>query len=218
MFEQSETITELAGGLLKFHASLKKIKKDASNPFYKSKYAPLSTILEAIAAPLQDGELVVVQFPNGTGLTTQVIHSSGQWIRATYEMPIKDSNNPQAVGSAITYMRRYALGAVLSLNIDEDDDGNAASITRSYTPASSNYPAKLAPGTWSVTIESIKESMYGQKKFMEITTDQGVATLWEVPAMDLVRGREGDTATITVAANAKGNPYVVSVLFDDLDF
>jgi len=55
-----------------------------------------------------------------------LIHESGEWISSTSSTPSKDATDPQKLGSAITYARRYALGAILSLNIDEDDDGQKA--------------------------------------------------------------------------------------------
>lgn len=123
----SESIKQLATALVGFHKEVGKVAKDAANPFFKSKYAPLSSILDAIDGPLVNNGLSVVQFPEGeNGLTTRLVHTSGEWMEATYSMkPAKD--DPQGRGSAITYQRRYAVGAVLSLNIDEDDDGNKAS-------------------------------------------------------------------------------------------
>ena len=126
--EKSESIKDISDALLKFDSEVATISKTATNPFFKNKYAPLPEILEAIKEPLQTAGLTVKQFPEGEhGLTTIIIHPlSGQWISSTYYMkPVKD--DPQAEGSRITYQRRYALGAVLGLNIDVDDDGQAAS-------------------------------------------------------------------------------------------
>jgi hypothetical protein len=126
--EKSSSIVNVAKALIIFHAKVTKVSKDASNPFFKSKYASLSNILEAISTPLQESGLTFAQFPtNGNSLTTILIHAeSGEYMQDTYEMrPTKD--DPQGKGSAITYQRRYALAAILGLNIDEDDDGNAAS-------------------------------------------------------------------------------------------
>lgn len=125
---KSDEIGELAKGLLAFHKAVGTIAKTATNPFFKSSYAPLTEILAAIAEPLQKAGLVVSQFPDGeNGLSTMLIHAeSGQWMSAWYQInPGKEG--PQALGSAITYARRYSIGAVLSLNIDDDDDGNSAS-------------------------------------------------------------------------------------------
>lgn len=123
----SETLNELATALVGFHKAMGKVKKEASNPFFKSKYASLPNILDAIREPLTANNLSIVQFPSGENeLTTILMHASGQFMQSSYVMkPVK--NDPQGVGSCITYQRRYAVGAILSLSIDEDDDGNGAS-------------------------------------------------------------------------------------------
>lgn len=125
--QTSESVKEISIALVGFHKEVGKVSKDSTNPFFKSKYASLSNILEAIAAPLANNGLSIVQFPEGEiGLTTRLLHISGEWMEATYQMKsVKDA--PQDRGSAMTYQRRYAVGAILSLNIDEDDDGNKAS-------------------------------------------------------------------------------------------
>lgn len=125
--ERTEKLTNLALALFKFHSEMGKIGKTSSNPFFKSKYADLPTILDAISEPLQNAGLVLLSIPDGEGLTTMLIHTeSGEFINANAIMrPVK--NDPQSIGSAITYQRRYSIGAILNLNIDEDDDGNKAS-------------------------------------------------------------------------------------------
>ena len=125
--ERSESIKEIGKALGLFHTKVAKIPKSDSNPFFKSKYAALPSILDAIQIPLEESGLVFTQLPDGEFLTTMLIHfDSGEYISSSYKMnPIK--TDPQSIGSAITYARRYALGAILGLNIDEDDDGNKAS-------------------------------------------------------------------------------------------
>lgn len=122
--DKSITISEIAKALITFHVKVSKVKKDARNPFFKSSYASLSNILEAIDEALRDTGLSFCQFPSGDyGLTTILMHESGEYLQDTYQMkPVKD--DPQGRGSVITYQRRYALAAVLGLNIDEDDDAN----------------------------------------------------------------------------------------------
>ncbi len=110
--------------LSEFQAKCPLIKKDADNPFYKSKYAPLDSILPIITPLLRQVGLVVTQIPNEGKLTTRIIHiESGEVIEGSADL-INDKNNAQGLGSAITYMRRYALVAMLGLNTEEDDDGN----------------------------------------------------------------------------------------------
>jgi hypothetical protein len=126
--QQSNNISELAKALVLFHVKVDTIKKDAKNPFFKSTYASLPNILEGINEPLIESGLSVAQFPSGeNGLTSILLHESGEFISAEYQMrPVKD--DPQGRGSCITYQRRYALASILGLNIDEDDDGNTATF------------------------------------------------------------------------------------------
>lgn len=126
--EKSPSINNIAKALLIFHMKVETIKKDANNPFFKSKYASLSNILESIQIPLSESGLTFTQIPTGEGgLTTMIMHGdSGEFIIGEYIMKTA-KNDPQSIGSAITYQRRYALCAVLGLNIEEDDDGNNAS-------------------------------------------------------------------------------------------
>lgn len=135
----SETIEKLSAALVQFQSKLITVKKDGKNPHFGNKYASLSAIIEAIQEPLSECGLAVIQLPAGQNqLETILLHDSGQFISETYEMrPAKA--DPQGQGSAITYQRRYALGAILCLNIDEDDDGNNASKP---VPAAAPIPEK----------------------------------------------------------------------------
>ena len=120
---KSENITEIAKALIGFKKEVSKLKKTATNPFFKSAYSPISEILEVIHEPLINNGLSFMQFPKGENeLETIVMHTSGEWISEAYYMkPIKE--DPQAFGSVITYQRRYALCAIFGLG-DEDDDAN----------------------------------------------------------------------------------------------
>jgi len=132
---KSESIVTISGALVKFHAQMGKVSKDTVNPFFKNKYASLSNIIEAVTPHLTANGLTIVQMPTQDGLETLLLHESGEYIGSTSTIAAKDASNPQAVGSAITYARRYAIGAVLSLNIDEDDDANAAATPPKNIPA-----------------------------------------------------------------------------------
>lgn len=126
--QKSESLINIGKALLIFHMKVGTIKRDATNPFFKKTYASLSNILENIQMPLSEAGLTFSQFPTGeNSLTTILIHSeSGEFMMGEYVMsPVK--TDPQSKGSALTYQRRYALCAVLGLNIEEDDDGNGAS-------------------------------------------------------------------------------------------
>ena len=123
--EKSEQIIELAKAISLFQTKMEKIDKTASNPFYKSKYASLSSILEAVQIPMAESNLVFSQHPDNGKLVTIIIHTeTGQYLQSEYDIhPVKV--DPQGIGSAITYAKRYALTAILGLNVDEaDSDGN----------------------------------------------------------------------------------------------
>ncbi|MEN3134135.1 ERF family protein [Bacillus albus] len=127
---RSENVVELAKALVKFNSEVNKIAKDANNPFHKNTYATLDTIIDEVRPILSKNGLSVMQIPSGDGqnvtLKTLLLHESGEWLEsdALTMKPVK--NDPQAIGSCVTYARRYSLAAFLSLNTGEDDDGNHA--------------------------------------------------------------------------------------------
>ena len=130
--KKSESIVELAKALAKFQSEVKQPLKDANNPFFKSKYVPLENVVEAITTTAGPLGLSFTQWAttteNGTpGVSTLVMHDSGEWIEypPIYAKPQKA--DPQGIGSVITYLKRYALSAVFGITSDSDDDGNAAS-------------------------------------------------------------------------------------------
>jgi len=140
-FNKSESIKVISMALVLFHTKLRNVGKDGKNPFFKSDYATLSNILKGIREPLLEAELSFVQFPVGeNGLTTVLMHSSGEWIEGTYFMKPM-SAKPHDAGSVITYQRRYALGAILGINIDNDDDGNIASTEGKKSANQTQEPA-----------------------------------------------------------------------------
>ncbi|MFE8919337.1 ERF family protein [Staphylococcus pasteuri] len=129
---KSETITELNKALANFHKEVKQPMKDANNPFFKSKYVPLENVVEAIDDVAPKHGLTYSQYPvtteNGlVGISTVLLHESGEFIEFPPATTKPDKNTPQGVGSALTYMRRYSLSAVFGITSDQDDDGNEAS-------------------------------------------------------------------------------------------
>jgi hypothetical protein len=175
----STELNEIATALVGFHKAMGKVKKEAANPFFKSKYASLPNILDAIREPLILNNLSVVQFPTGENeLTTILMHTSGQFMQSSYLMrPVK--NDPQGVGSCITYQRRYAVGAILSLSIDEDDDGNAASTpAKQQVKQPENRKYVLDPGSpkWKDAVTAL---MAGNVTIPQIKAKYELSTLHE---------------------------------------
>jgi hypothetical protein len=143
-FIKSESIKNLAKALAVFNDKVSKVNKDAINPFFKSNYASLPNVLDIIKEPLKESGIVFSQIPvDSDGLITIIIHvESGEYIEGTYTMrPVKET--PQERGSTITYQRRYALTAMLGLNVDDDDDGNNGTFgsdKKSLAPAPAHKP------------------------------------------------------------------------------
>jgi len=136
---QSESIAKLATALSIVQGKLTYAKKDSANPFFKSKYADLESVWDACRDLLSANGLAVVQLPGeyfeGTmALTTIITHSSGEWISQQMSLPVTKPD-AQGAGSALTYMRRYALAAVVGV-VQADDDGNAASAPKQVKSSS----------------------------------------------------------------------------------
>jgi len=117
--------------LVKALSEMTNPKKSATNPFFKSKYATLEDSLSIATKTLAKYDLGVMQLnvtrDNGSCLVTRIIHKSGQFIEdGGVPLKLKDPNDAQKLGSAITYARRYGLQAMLGMIGEEDDDGNTA--------------------------------------------------------------------------------------------
>jgi hypothetical protein len=145
---QSEQTNDLVSALVKASAEIKTAKKDAENPFFKSRYSDLPSIVEACKSALLKNNLVVTQsttLVNGvTALVTTLHHTSGQWIRGYYPVTAVKAD-PQAMGSAITYARRYALSAIVGVVSEDDDDGESAMGRSVYSAPKRNGIEYIEP-------------------------------------------------------------------------
>lgn len=134
---KSDSIADLANALRMAQKDMPVASKDKSNPFFKSKYAPLEEVLPlAISAMGKHGlsfTQMVSNIDGQSALTTMIMHDSGEWISADQPL-VLDKENPQGQGSAITYARRYALMSAIGMVADEDDDGNKASTSVAASP------------------------------------------------------------------------------------
>lgn len=143
--QHSEHIGKLLAALVKAQADIKTIGYDSKNTFFNAKYASLTAIVENIRPILARHGLVVVQGSENTrydardvvmslDVTATLFHESGEWLRVSHTVPVeadpisKGSDirmpNPQTIGKAVTYGRRYVLSSLLCLVTDEDTDGN----------------------------------------------------------------------------------------------
>lgn len=151
MTTHSENIAELATALAKAQGEIQGAKKDSANPFFKHNYADLSSAWDACREALSRNGLAVIQSPEvetsgeaqavtktsrsgeersvvsaiaKVTVSTLLVHTSGQWVRGSMSC-WQASADPQAIGSGITYLRRYSLMAFVGIAA-EDDDGEAA--------------------------------------------------------------------------------------------
>lgn len=171
---QSESVKELNTALAKAQGELFAAKKDSINPHFKSKYADLASVWEACREALSSNGLSVTQMPaefqnNVMTLVTRISHSSGEWLEQTMTCPV-GKPDPQGIGSCLTYMRRYALAAVVGVYQD-DDDANSASYAPKERPATLtddelNKIKVLAVATHS-DVAKIAQ-FYGKKELHEI--------------------------------------------------
>ena len=137
----SETVSKIASALTLAQAKMGGAAKSATNPHFKSRYANLEAVIEAVKGPLLDNGIMFMQSPTndstGVQVTTRLQHESGEFIEDTIYLPIPQQT-PQAYGSGITYAKRYALQSMCGIP-SEDDDGQAASEPKK--PVSAPIPA-----------------------------------------------------------------------------
>ena len=120
----SESFDKVLPALHKARSQFVKVKKDKQNTHLKNKYATLDSVLDAIIPALTENELMVMQdgeqIDGKIRIETTIMHVSGQWAKFHFDIPIV-KNDPQGVGSAFTYGRRYALAAAFGLSQADDD-------------------------------------------------------------------------------------------------
>ena len=164
---KSESIKELLTALAKAQGKISAAKKDSTNPHFKSKYSDLASCWDAIREPLSSNGLSLSQWVStsekGINLITMLGHSSGEWISSEANFPVKDPGNPQAVGSSISYARRYCLSAAISL-VSDDDDGNAGAQEKQAPK-----PAYVPPA--SPALPKITKAQY--KELLDLTISLG---------------------------------------------
>ena len=137
---------ELFGALAKAQQEIDPAKKRASNPHFKSKYADLPTVLDAILPSLNNHNMSLLQLVGETQdgcvtLTTILGHKNGAYILSMASCPLGRGGGPQGAGSGLTYLRRYAAQALVGLGA-EDDDGNDAQKVKAIAKPKPKAKAK----------------------------------------------------------------------------
>ncbi len=149
----SASISKIIPALLKAQKAMGGAVKDSKNPYFKSNYADYGSVLEASKAPLNDNGILVLQphtFHDGKNFVETVLSLEDQWVSSETEIVCAKPNDPQALGSAITYARRYGLQSFLSMPT-EDDDGEKAMVR-----APKALPSKTETATVAAKAETPK--------------------------------------------------------------
>lgn len=149
----SEKLGELSTALAKAQADLRHPAKNRTAKIlsakgnYSYKYADLADVLDCIRAPFSKNGLAIAQTVAtenaGVVVTTRLLHSSGEWIEDALWMRLGD-DRPQTLGSIITYLRRYSLGALAGIAPDDDEDGEIAQQAASGQPLDDKAPRARA--------------------------------------------------------------------------
>jgi hypothetical protein len=221
----SETIGNISAALAAAQAFMPAVPKDSTNPHFKSKFASLDGIVERTKPVLAKHDLAIVQgtsesAPGTVCVTTMLVHKSGEYLLTSVTVPLV-KNDPQGVGSAITYGRRYGFAAILSLAADEDDDGNSSSHKPEAVKAATK-PLKALddPGvmpTGDYVGKPLGEVPTAElKALVKYCRDSKNATKYSarIIALDDEINRRGDSAR----ANGELHPALATVGADDLGF
>lgn len=149
----SNELEQLYAALSAFQGMVEPALKAQENPYFNSKYAGLSEIMETVKEPLNKNGLCLLQILDGSEIVTRLGHISGQWIEGRIQIPVKEGAKPQEYGSAVTYCRRYSLSAILGIVSEADDD--AETTEGRYRPN-----AKLVEWTNRLISKAKEEGKY----------------------------------------------------------
>lgn len=151
-----ETKSNIYKKLAAVKAKIGKLTKDTSNPFFKSKYADINQLIEMTDPVLLEAGLLSIQpIEDGHVVTKIVDIDSGETITSSLKLP--ESNDPQKVGSAITYFRRYSLKALLNIGEEDDDANKAAGNNQNQTANQKQQKANTATAAKASASDQVKQ-------------------------------------------------------------
>lgn len=190
---QSTEISELAKALINVQRTIQPAVKDATNPFVQNRYATLNSVMDSCREALLGNSIWMTQFPvpaepGYLGLVTKLTHAeSGQWQSSLAVVPLPKAD-PQGMGSAMTYARRYALSAMLGI-VTDDDDGEDAKMPTKTTSSSrrpqnaplahKGTPSDVRPGPVDI---NASDSKHGVQNFLALLPRIDGITYQTVPA------------------------------------
>lgn len=217
---QSQDITELAKALLNVQRHLQPAAKDSDNPFTRSRYASLKSVMDTCRDALLENGIWLCQYPvpvdmaNCLGLMTKLTHAeSGQWQGSLTVVPLPKPD-PQGMGSAITYARRYALTAMLGM-VTEDDDGEGAKAVSKTMPKQATPPKRPVNGLIAQKGPSHEET---QGDIQNRAVNRTLEEVENLPPLDgityqLIRSQDGRECII-----ATGNTHARREVLSSVGF
>lgn len=197
--DNSRNLDQLATALCAAQSEFAAVPKDADNPFFRSRYASLATVVKTTTPVLAQHGLCVSQtigYRDGSDtLTTVLLHVSGEYLRDTMRLHLA-KDDPQGQGSAVTYAKRYAYQAILGVICDEDDDGNAASPKVAQPQAALGSITKRRAPSASQAAETPPEARISAADAKRELIDHAVSLGWD-PTDAKSRAKEawGDQGT-----------------------
>lgn len=211
MIQFSAEINELVAAISLAQAEIKDALKDSTNPMFKSKYADLSAVWNACREALTKNKLAITQpvysMNDDYYMCTLLAHASGQFLRTDVKLKAvgnRGTNEIQALGSAITYMRRYEMGAVLGIVTEVDDDGNATGQAEQKKPGA-RQGLSLAQMVQKKAVGFFGEQ--GVEQFNQWRAEKGLAggKLSEIKDIDLAKIMTALNAEIKALEAANAN-------------
>ena len=179
--QTSNEINELAAALSSAQGAMGAALKDSKNPHFGNDFASLEAINAVIKQPLADNDLSMVQFPindeTGVGITTRLMHKSGQWIEEKWTMPAVKAG-PQQYGSLITYFRRYSIAAIFGIP-QTDKDANDIQLAADGHHGNKSAVQVISKDQLRILKQIIKDNDLDEQLFVNACK---ISDLSELPA------------------------------------
>lgn len=204
--ERSESITELSAALAKAQGAFGAVPKSGKNPHLESRYATFDDVVATVRQPLAANGLSFVQVLDAGNLTTMLMHESGQYIVASAPIDAMEGNRGtnamQAFGSTLTYLKRYALSAMLGVTTGEDDDGHASAArlqrrTQQHAAPAPQPEQGNGDAHW-IKDESARKSFWAWTNSKGLSNEQ-VHEALGVEHVEEFTGSKGDAANAITA-------------------
>jgi len=156
---RSESIVKIASALVKAQSAMGNAIKDAKNPFFKSRYADLNAVREAVLPVMNANGISVLQptvhIDGKSFVETMLLHESGEFISSLTEVIVGKANDAQQQGSGISYARRYGLQSLANIGADDDDGESAVGRGNSRATTSSIATVSAAPVTATISANNV---------------------------------------------------------------